>query len=74
MTGSEKTTAAIEGPAWSAGASGWVEHWAQFAAPAREAVARAAGIEAGASVLDVGCGSGEFCEFAAARGAQVSGI
>jgi SAM-dependent methyltransferase len=74
MTGSEKTTAAIEGPAWSAGPSGWVEHWARFAARAREAVGRAAGIEAGASVLDVGCGSGEFCELAAARGAQVSGI
>jgi ubiquinone/menaquinone biosynthesis C-methylase UbiE len=25
-------------------------------------------------VLDVACGSGEFCELAAARGAQVSGI
>jgi hypothetical protein len=74
MTGSKKTAAAIDGPAWSAGASGWVEHWAGFAAPAREAVARAAGIEAGASVLDVGCGSGEFCELAAARGAGVSGI
>jgi cyclopropane fatty-acyl-phospholipid synthase-like methyltransferase len=36
----------------------------------REAVARAAGIEAGASVLDVGCGSGEFCELAAARAAR----
>jgi ubiquinone/menaquinone biosynthesis C-methylase UbiE len=74
MTDSEKTTATIEGPAWSAGASGWVDHWARFAAPAREAAARAAGLEAGASVLDVGCGSGEFCELAAARGAQVSGI
>lgn len=40
----------------------------------REAVARAAGIEAGASVLDVGCGSDEFCEVAATRCAQVSGI
>ena len=28
----------------------------------------------GESVLDVGCGSGEFCELAAARGARVSGI
>jgi 2-polyprenyl-3-methyl-5-hydroxy-6-metoxy-1,4-benzoquinol methylase len=37
-------------------------------------VARAAGIQAGASVLDVGGGSGEFCELAAARGARVSGI
>jgi SAM-dependent methyltransferase len=51
-----------------------VEHWAGFAAPAREAVARAAGIEAGPSVLDVGCGSGELCELAASRGARVSGI
>lgn len=25
-------------------------------------------------MLDVGCGSGEFCELAAARGARVSGI
>jgi 2-polyprenyl-3-methyl-5-hydroxy-6-metoxy-1,4-benzoquinol methylase len=74
MTASEQTTAAAEGPAWSAGASGWVEYWAGFAAPAREAVARAAVIQAGASVLDVGCGSGEFCELAAARGARVSGI
>jgi hypothetical protein len=49
MTGSEKTTAAIEVPAWSAGASDWVEHWARFAARVREAVARAAGIEAGGS-------------------------
>jgi SAM-dependent methyltransferase len=61
-----------EGPAWSAAAAGWEEHWAGFAAPAREAIALA--IEPGASVLDVGCGSGEFCELAAARGARVSGI
>lgn len=25
-------------------------------------------------VLDIGCGSGEFCRLAAARGAAVSGI
>jgi SAM-dependent methyltransferase len=74
MTCSQQTTAPTEGPAWSAGALGWVEHWAGFAAPAREAVARAAGIEAGPSVLDVGCGSGELCELAASRGARVSGI
>jgi SAM-dependent methyltransferase len=70
MTGAASTAASTEGAAWSAGAAGWVEYWAAFAAPAREAVARAAGIEAGASVLDVGCGSGEFCE----RGAGVNGI
>ena len=45
----------------SAAAAGWVEHWAGLAAPAREAVSLAAGIAEGVSVLDVGCGSGEFC-------------
>jgi SAM-dependent methyltransferase len=74
MTGSEQTTATTEGPAWSAAAHGWAAHWAAFGAPAREAVALAAGIEAGTSVLDLGCGSGEFCALAAARGARVSGI
>ena len=71
MTGS---TPATEGPAWGAAAHGWADHWAAFGAPAREAVADAAGIGAGTSLLDVGCGSGEFCALAAARGARVSGI
>ena len=71
MTALSRTTATVEGPAWSAGAFGWIENWAGFAAPAREAVAREARIEPGAAVLDVGCGSGEFCELAAARGARV---
>jgi ubiquinone/menaquinone biosynthesis C-methylase UbiE len=67
-----ETTAPTEGPAWSAAAAGWVEYWAGFAAPAGEAVALAAGIEAAVSLLDVG-GSGEFCELAAGRGARLSG-
>jgi len=74
MSPSVGSSAEAEGPVWSAAASGRVTYWARFAAPAREAVAQAAGIEAGISVLDVGCGSGEFCELAAARGAGVSGI
>jgi SAM-dependent methyltransferase len=37
-------------------------------------VADAAGIDAGTSVLDLGCGSGGFCRFAADRGAVVHGI
>jgi trans-aconitate methyltransferase len=53
---------------------GWAAHWAAFGAPAREAVALVAGAEADTSVLDLGCGSGEFCALAAARGARVSGI
>ena len=42
--------------------------------PAWEAVANRAGIGPGTRVLDVGCGTGGFCELAAARGAVVHGI
>ena len=69
-----ETTASVEGPAWSAAAGGWFAYWANFATPAREAVAREAGIGTGTSVLDVACGSGEFCSLAARLGARVSGI
>lgn len=69
-----QTTANVEGPAWSAAASGWFAYWADFATPAREAVARAAGVGTGTSVLDVACGSGEFCALASRLGARVSGI
>ena len=69
-----ETTASVEGPAWSAAASGWFAYWADFATPAREAVARAAGVGTGTSVLDVACGSGEFCSLAGRLGARVSGI
>jgi SAM-dependent methyltransferase len=74
MTVCGQTTAAVEGPAWSAAAAGWFAYWAGFAAPARTAVAHIAGVGGGVSVLDVGCGSGEFCALAAGLGAKVSGI
>jgi SAM-dependent methyltransferase len=69
-----ESTAATEGPDWGARADAWVEHWARLAGPARLAVADAAGVGAGMRVLDVGCGTGEFCALAAERGAEVSGI
>jgi SAM-dependent methyltransferase len=74
MDGMTESTAAIEGPDWSSRAAAWVEMSAGMAEPAREAVAAATGIGAGMQVLDVGCGSGEFCALAAARGAEASGI
>lgn len=39
-----------------------------------EAVAGAAGVGEGTSLLDLGCGDGEFCSFAARRGAIVHGV
>ena len=42
--------------------------------PAWDAVADAAGIVEGTSLLDLGCGSGAFCAFADRRGAIVHGV
>jgi SAM-dependent methyltransferase len=39
-----------------------------------EAIANAAGVAGGTSLLDLGCGDGGFCAFAAERGAIVHGI
>jgi SAM-dependent methyltransferase len=69
-----RTTAPIEGPDWSAKARGWAELWAGLAQPARAAVADATGIADGTRLLDIGCGSGEMCQLAAARGASVAGL
>jgi SAM-dependent methyltransferase len=68
------TSAAIHGPCWGARAGDWAELAAGMSAPAWEVVAEATGVGEGTGVLDVGCGSGEFCRLAAARGAVVSGI
>ncbi len=71
---SAPTSAASEGLEWSARATAWAELWGELAMPAFQAVANGTGIGAGARVLDVGCGNGEFCRLAAERGAEVSGI
>jgi SAM-dependent methyltransferase len=68
------STAGTEGPEWSARAEGWAEVWAGMADPAREAILAAAEVGSGTRLLDVGCGSGELCALAAARGASVAGI
>jgi SAM-dependent methyltransferase len=59
---------------WTARARAWAEHWPRLSEPARLAVADAVGLGPGVRVLDAGCGTGEFCALALARGAQVSGI
>ena len=45
-----------------------------MAAAAWEAVADAAGVGEGTSLLDLGCGDGAFCAFSARRGAIVHGL
>jgi hypothetical protein len=67
---SPRTSAPVHGPRWSARAADWAELSAPISAPAWEAVAEATGIAKGTRVLDVACGSGEFCWLAAARGAR----
>jgi SAM-dependent methyltransferase len=69
-----RTSAASEGREWSARAAAWARHWGDLARPAFEAVAGATCIGVGTRLLDVGCGSGEFCRLAVAHGADVSGI
>ena len=59
---------------WNEEAAAFAEYWAPLAAPARHAIAGALDLRAGTSVLDVGCGSGDFCAMAHARGASASGI
>jgi SAM-dependent methyltransferase len=75
VNGAERpSTAAEEGPAWSSTAELWDEHWARLADPAREVVLEQAAVGPGTRFLDMGCGTGELCVLAAARGATVSGI
>lgn len=62
-----------EADRWSAVAEGWSHLWGDVARPAWTALADAAGIGRGTLVLDVGCGSGEFLAFLAARGARPLG-
>ena len=68
------STAGVEGPEWGARARPWSELCAPMSEPAWRVIADATGIGTGMRVLDVACGSGEFCALAAGRGASVSGI
>jgi SAM-dependent methyltransferase len=67
-------TATTEGIAWSAKAAGWVEHWAGMAQPVRRRLLALTGVGEGTRFADLGCGTGELCQLAAWRGAQVSGL
>lgn len=64
----------MQGQIWGTRARDWADVQEKVAIPLYEEVIRKTGVGAGKSVLDVGCGSGIFCEMAAGLGARVSGI
>lgn len=67
-------TASVQGQMWGARARDWAEVQEGVAIPLFNAVLEETALGAHASVLDVGCGSGVFCEMAAKRGVKVSGL
>ncbi len=67
-------TAKIQGQIWSARAQDWADVQEGVAIPMYEVVLQKTGVNKESKVLDIGCGSGIFCDMAAKRGAQVSGL
>jgi len=67
-------TASVQGQMWGARARDWEEAQEGVANPLFKAVLEETAFGANTSVLDVGCGSGIFCEMAAKRGVKVSGL
>lgn len=62
---------------WAKGGEGWVRHERTFdhvLSPFTVAIVRAAGIEPGHRVLDVGCGAGTLLEVAVRSGATAVGV
>jgi SAM-dependent methyltransferase len=67
-------TASVQGQIWGARAKDWADVQESVAVPLFEAVLQETVVGKNTSVLDVGCGSGIFCEMAAKLGARVSGL
>ena len=67
-------TAEVQGQIWGVRARDWAEVQEGMYAPLFEAILQETAVGAGTALLDVGCGSGMFCQMAAKLGAQVSGL
>jgi len=68
------SSASTLGQIWGTRARDWAETQEGKAAPLYNAVLEETAVGANTKLLDVGCGAGMFCEMAAKRGAQVSGL
>jgi SAM-dependent methyltransferase len=66
--------AVLQGQIWGVRARAWAEVQEPTFIPIIEAVLQKIYIGVSTSVLDIGCGSGVFCEMAMRLGAQVSGL
>src|SRR4051812_32387721 len=64
----------FEAAGWSGNAAGYGRLTGRITARVADALLDAAGVRAGTRVLDVGCGRGDLCAAAAARGADVVGV
>ena len=73
MSTTTPTSAEHNGHAWGLRARDWSETESQMR-PSYELAIQRAGLRAGQTVLDAGCGSGAFLRAAADHGAVVSGI
>lgn len=67
-------TADLQSRLWGARARDWAEVQEAMLAPLYEAVLHRMAIGANRKILDIGCGSGMFCQMAAQSGAQVCGL
>jgi SAM-dependent methyltransferase len=64
----------FEAAGWSDNAAGYGRLTGRITARVADALLDAAAVRAGTRVLDVGCGSGDLCAAAAARGARATGV
>jgi SAM-dependent methyltransferase len=64
----------FEAAGWSGNAPGYGCLTGRITARVADALLDAASVRSGARVLDVGCGRGDLCAAAAARGAEVVGV
>lgn len=67
-------TAHLQSQLWGVRARDWAEVQEGMFKQLYEDVLHRTGITAGTKLLDIGCGSGIFCQMAAMRGAWVSGL